>query len=178
MLVTTQWPLKRAATSPHLSGFVFYGCLESLTELSALCRDVTCEDHHADTNDIPVAVINEDICDATVEDPIDVTNESPGTVNKEIPWDVTCGDHHGPHHGVMKLGVTWGNIHQIYRDIETQTKIQEYIRLQIFEHFIKVNWRVSEVISGQWGCDTTNEFGISSYVNSMVRMEIQFAMKR
>ena len=36
MLVTTQWPLKRAATSPHLSGFVFYGCLESLTELSAL----------------------------------------------------------------------------------------------------------------------------------------------
>ena len=37
MLVTTQWPLKRAATSPHLSGFVFYGCLESLTELSALC---------------------------------------------------------------------------------------------------------------------------------------------
>ena len=39
MLVTTQWPLKRAATSPHLSGFVFYGCLESLTELSALCID-------------------------------------------------------------------------------------------------------------------------------------------
>ena len=38
MLVTTQWPLKRAATSPHLSGFVFYGCLESLTELSALWR--------------------------------------------------------------------------------------------------------------------------------------------
>ena len=38
MLVTTQWPLKRAATSPHLSGFVFYGCLESLTELSALCK--------------------------------------------------------------------------------------------------------------------------------------------
>ena len=37
MLVTTQWPLKRAATSPHLSGFVFYGCLGSLTELSALC---------------------------------------------------------------------------------------------------------------------------------------------
>ena len=37
MLVTTQWPLKRAATSPHLSGSVFYGCLESLTELSALC---------------------------------------------------------------------------------------------------------------------------------------------
>ena len=37
MLVTTQWPLKRAATSPHLSWFVFYGCLESLTELSALC---------------------------------------------------------------------------------------------------------------------------------------------
>ena len=37
MLVTTQWPLKRAATSPHLSGFVFNGCLESLTELSALC---------------------------------------------------------------------------------------------------------------------------------------------
>ena len=36
MLVTTQWPLKRAATSPHLSGFVFYGCLESLTGLSAL----------------------------------------------------------------------------------------------------------------------------------------------
>ena len=36
MLVTTQWPLKPAATSPHLSGFVFYGCLESLTELSAL----------------------------------------------------------------------------------------------------------------------------------------------
>ena len=32
----TQWPLKRAATSPHLSGFVFYGCLESLTALSAL----------------------------------------------------------------------------------------------------------------------------------------------
>ena len=39
MLVTTQWPLKRAATSPHLSGFVFYGCLESLMELSALCFD-------------------------------------------------------------------------------------------------------------------------------------------
>ena len=38
MLVTTQWPLKRAATSPHLSGCVFYGCLESLTELSALCN--------------------------------------------------------------------------------------------------------------------------------------------
>ena len=37
MLVTTQWPLKRAATSPHLFGFVFYGCLESLTELSVLC---------------------------------------------------------------------------------------------------------------------------------------------
>ena len=37
MLVTTQWALKRAATSPHLSGFVFYGCLESLTELSTLC---------------------------------------------------------------------------------------------------------------------------------------------
>ena len=36
MLVTTQWPLKPAATSPHLPGFVFYGCLESLTELSAL----------------------------------------------------------------------------------------------------------------------------------------------
>ena len=40
MLVTTQWPLKRAATSPHLSGFVFYGCLESLTELSALWSTV------------------------------------------------------------------------------------------------------------------------------------------
>ena len=40
MLVTTQWPLKRAATSPHLSGFVFYGCLESLAELSALCVDI------------------------------------------------------------------------------------------------------------------------------------------
>ena len=39
MLVTTQWPLKRAATSPHLSGFVFYGCLESLTGLSALWQD-------------------------------------------------------------------------------------------------------------------------------------------
>ena len=39
MLVTTQWPLKRAATSPHLSGFVFYGCLESLTELSALWKN-------------------------------------------------------------------------------------------------------------------------------------------
>ena len=38
MLVTTQWPLKRAATWPHLSGFVFYGCLESLTELSTLCN--------------------------------------------------------------------------------------------------------------------------------------------
>ena len=37
MLVTTQWPLKRVPPSPHLSGFVFYGCLESLTELSALC---------------------------------------------------------------------------------------------------------------------------------------------
>ena len=40
MLVTTQWPLKRAATSPHLSGFVFYGCLESLTELSALWNGI------------------------------------------------------------------------------------------------------------------------------------------
>ena len=38
MLVTTQWPLKHAATSPHLSGFVFYGCPESLTELPALWR--------------------------------------------------------------------------------------------------------------------------------------------
>ena len=46
MLVTTQWPLKRTATSPHLSGFVFYGCLESLTELSALC----------------CSIINENIC--------------------------------------------------------------------------------------------------------------------
>ena len=38
MLVTTQRPLKRAATSLYLSGFVFYGCLENLTELSALCH--------------------------------------------------------------------------------------------------------------------------------------------
>ena len=41
MLVTTQWPPKRAATSPHLSGCVFYGCLESLRELSALCMPIT-----------------------------------------------------------------------------------------------------------------------------------------
>ena len=38
---TCWWPLSDhwsvQSTSPHLSGFVFYGCLESLTELSALC---------------------------------------------------------------------------------------------------------------------------------------------
>ena len=43
MLVTTQWPLKRAATSPHLSGCVFYGCLESLTDLSALWFTASCQ---------------------------------------------------------------------------------------------------------------------------------------
>ena len=48
MPVTTQWPLKRAATSPHLSGFVFYGCLESLTELSALWGIVM--EHSSRTN--------------------------------------------------------------------------------------------------------------------------------
>ena len=53
MLVTTQWPLKRAATSPHLSGFVFYGCLESLTELSALCGQILLQD---DTRNIYVLV--------------------------------------------------------------------------------------------------------------------------
>ena len=36
--VTTQWPLKLQPNSPHLSGFVFYGCFESSTELSALCN--------------------------------------------------------------------------------------------------------------------------------------------
>ena len=38
---TCWWPLSDhwsvQPISPHLSGFVFYGCLESLTELSALC---------------------------------------------------------------------------------------------------------------------------------------------
>ena len=42
---TCWWPLSDhwsvQATSPHLSGFVFYGCLESLTELSALCVQKT-----------------------------------------------------------------------------------------------------------------------------------------
>ena len=39
---TCLWPLSDhwsvPFTSPHLSRFVFYGCLESLTELSALCH--------------------------------------------------------------------------------------------------------------------------------------------
>ena len=41
---TCWWPLSDhwsvQPTSPHLSGFVFYGCLESLTELSALCISI------------------------------------------------------------------------------------------------------------------------------------------
>ena len=41
LMQTCWWPLSDhwsvQPTSPHLSGFVFYGCLESLTELSALC---------------------------------------------------------------------------------------------------------------------------------------------
>ena len=41
LMQTYWWPLSdhwsMQPTSPHLSGFVFYGCLESLTELSALC---------------------------------------------------------------------------------------------------------------------------------------------
>ena len=40
LMQTCWWPLSDhwsvQSTSPHLSGFVFYGCLESLTELSAL----------------------------------------------------------------------------------------------------------------------------------------------
>ena len=40
LMQTCWWPLTDhwsvQPTSPHLSGFVFYGCLESLTELSAL----------------------------------------------------------------------------------------------------------------------------------------------
>ena len=40
LMQTCWWPLSDhwsvQTTSPHLSGFVFYGCLESLTELSAL----------------------------------------------------------------------------------------------------------------------------------------------
>ena len=40
LMQTCWWPLSDhwsvQPTSPHLSGFVFYGCLESLTELSAL----------------------------------------------------------------------------------------------------------------------------------------------
>ena len=47
LMQTCWWPLSDhwsvQPTSPHLSGFVFYGCLESLTELSALCTAVTLE---------------------------------------------------------------------------------------------------------------------------------------
>ena len=59
MLVTTQWPLKRAATSTHLSGFVFYGCLESLTELSALW-------HHFHYGDIMMGTIASQITSLTI----------------------------------------------------------------------------------------------------------------
>ena len=44
LMQTCWWPLSDhwsvQPTSPHLSGFVFYGCLESLTELSALWADL------------------------------------------------------------------------------------------------------------------------------------------
>ena len=50
LMQTCWWPLSDhwsvQSTSPHLSGFVFYGCLESLTELSALWGQCN---HHGDT---------------------------------------------------------------------------------------------------------------------------------
>ena len=51
-------------TSPHLSGFVFYGCLESLTELSALCNTLRPRQngrHFADYT-FKCIFLNKDVC--------------------------------------------------------------------------------------------------------------------